>query len=73
MPAGQDFYRAAICADGKNYWQVETRERYSLANIATVEFWGQYEYLACLGTNGLIAKTIFNVSSSIGTRITGGV
>lgn len=73
VPAGQDFYQAAICADGKNYWEVETRERYSSANIATVEFWGQYEYLGYLGTSGLIAKSIFNVSSAIGTRISGGV
>lgn len=73
VPAGQDFYQAAICADGKNYWVVETRERYSLASIATFEFWGQYETLGYLGTTGLIAKTIFNVSAGIGTRISGGV
>ena len=29
--------------------------------------------LGYLGTTGLIAKTIFNVSAGIGTRITGGV
>lgn len=67
VPAGQDFYRAAVCADGRNKWEVKTRLHFVAANPQTIEFWGQAELL--LSTYYLIAKFLFNASAGVGLRL----
>lgn len=72
VPAGQDWFRASICADGSNRWHVDSRLHWTYPSVHTVEFWGESEFNAALNAYFLIAKTIFDVNLGVGAKISGG-